>query len=231
MILILVQTFYMMEHQMTLQLRVSGYFTLLGAITMIIGAALWGSTGTDLWAALANETIGDYLIAVAPFKTRLAANTSFWSLGVILLGIGICGLASRSKHPSGWASIAGFCARTGVSLGIVSFVMMFALAIQIAPDTSLESIRLASVIGWIGTRLDDIATILIIGVGPVFLSVAGRDQWVPGWLRIWGYIAGFVALLAVAGLFIAQLYTMSILLVPFGMGWMIAAGIVAMRSK
>lgn len=219
-----------MEHQTTLQLRASGYFTLLGAVTMIIGAALWGSTGTDLWAALANESMGDYLIAVSSFKTRLVANTTFWSLGVILLGMGICGLADQSTHRAGMATIASFCARIGVGMGLVSFIVMLSLAIQIAPDTSSESVRLAKVMGWIGTRLDDIATILIIGVGPVFLSLAGRNHWVPGWLKTWGFIAGLVALVAFAGLYISSLSSMAILLVPFGMGWMIAAGIVAIRK-
>ncbi len=220
-----------MEHQ-TLHLhRASGTFALVGAITMLIGAAFWGSTGTDLWAALANGTMAEYLSAVSAVKTQLVLNTTFWSLGVILMGFGISGLAESTTNKPVYARMASYSARTGVTMGVISFITMLSLTLQIAPDTSPEAVRLANVIGWIGTRLDDIATILIVGVSPVCLSIAGRDQWVPGWLKTWGFITGLVALMAFAGLFVASLADLAILLVPAGIGWMIAVGITAMRSK
>ncbi len=220
-----------MEHLSSQLLRTSGIFTLIGAITMLIGAAFWGSTGTDLWAALANGTMAEYLSAVPAVQTQLVLNTTFWSLGVILMGLGISGLAEGTQNLPVYTRIASYSARTGVTMGVISFITMLSLTLQIAPDSSPEAVRLANVVGWIGTRLDDVATILIIGVGPVCLSIAGRDQWVPGWLRTWGLIAGLVGLLALAGLYMASLADLAILLVPFGIGWMIAAGITAMRSN
>ncbi|MCF8239207.1 MAG: hypothetical protein K9I85_13685 [Saprospiraceae bacterium] len=220
-----------MHNQPTSSLRANGYFVLIGAVTMLIGAALWGSTGTDLWAALAEGTMAEYLTAVSSFKTQLVANTSFWSAGVILLGLGITGLAESPSNTPALNQIASFCARTGVVMGLISFMVMLSLTMQIAPDTSPAAIQMAHVVGWIGTRLDDVATILIIGVGSACLSLAGRDTWVPGWLKTWGLIAGLVGIMALAGLFIPSLADMAFLLVPAGIGWMIAAGITAIRKK
>ena len=43
-------------------LKISGYTALGGAILMIIGAALYFSSGTDLWAAVDGGDIAGYLV-------------------------------------------------------------------------------------------------------------------------------------------------------------------------
>lgn len=220
-----------MEHPSLHIHRTSGLFALIGAITMLIGTVAWGSTGTDLWAALENGTMAEYLSAVTNVKTQLVINATFWGLGVIIMGMGITGLAEKPATNPVLARIASKCAQTGVAMGVISFILMLSLAIQIAPDISPEAVQMANVIGWIGTRIDDVATILIIGVGPFCLSMAGRQQWVPGWLKTWGIIVGLASILAFAGLFVTALSGLAILLVPIGIGWVIAAGITAFRHK
>ena len=115
-------------------------------------------------------------------------------------------------------------------MAIVAFVIMLGLALKIAPQIGEQHIALATSLGWIATRLDDLATILIIGAGPFFFSVAGHGEWAPGWLRIWGFLAGIVGLGAVAGAYISILSFLNFALIPVGMLWMIAAGIVLIRK-
>ena len=94
-----------------------------------------------------------------------------------------------------------------------------------------QAVAMANVAGWIGIRADDLATALIIGLAPFFLSLAARGGWMPSWLAVWGYLAGIVGLLSTVVYLIPSLAGMGLLIVPVGMGWMIAAGIVLPRQK
>jgi hypothetical protein len=110
------------------------------------------------------------------------------------------------------------------------------LVVQIAPatlvaDTAATGVAIANVVGWIGARADDLATALIIGLPPLFLSIAARDEWMPTWLVWWGYLAGVVGLLSLVVLYIPALASLGLLIIPFGMGWMLAVGVVLLRRK
>ncbi|MCO6484575.1 MAG: hypothetical protein J5I41_02240 [Saprospiraceae bacterium] len=211
-------------------LAVAGYCALTGAICMLVGAACWGATGTDLWVALARNDIDTWLSQLESARSLLVVNTSFWVAGVVLMaaaGKMMSGLTSRSK---GMAALGHACTQTGAAVAIVAFLLMLAPAVHLAPDTSAEAVRLAGLIGWTGARLDDLATLLIIGAGPLLLSIAGDKDWVPGWLRIWGYLAGGAGLVAILTLFNPGHPEPGFLIVPVGIGWMIAAGIVLIRA-
>lgn len=80
-------------------------------------------------------------------------------------------------------------------------------------------------VGWIGARADDLATALIVGLAPFFLALAGRDGWMLTWLARWGYLAGAVGLFSLIVLYIPPLAEMGMLIIPVGIGWMIAAGV------
>ncbi len=220
-----------MENQLTTFNSKWGYYSIFGAVSMLIGAALWGSTGTDLWAALASNTIDSYLSALAPVKTQLAANTSFWILGVILFAVGIFIMGDLCTKNKGLGTLAKICGNIGASLGIVSFLIMLSIAIQIAPDNSPSAVLIAKTIGWIGANMDSLATILLIGASPLILSLGGSNDWVPNWLAIWGYIAGLVGCCAIIGLFVPSLSFFAFVILPFGIGWHIAAGVVVTRKK
>ena len=84
--------------------------------------------------------------------------------------------------------------------------------------------------GWIGARADDLATALIIGIGPLFLSLAGHGEWVPTWQLRFGGLAGVVGVLSVAFLYLPGMAAYSLIILPVGMGWMIAAGVVLLRQ-
>jgi hypothetical protein len=106
---------------------------------------------------------------------------------------------------------------------------MVVLVVQIGADTSETAVALAKVVGWIGAKADDIATILIIGAGPLFIALAGREDWLPNWLVRWGYLAGVAGLIAAVIIYFPALSTLGLITVPVGMGWMIAVGVVLLR--
>jgi hypothetical protein len=56
--------------------RFTGHLAIGGAATMVVGAVLTFSTGTDLWAALADNAMAECLVAIAAHKATLVANLS-----------------------------------------------------------------------------------------------------------------------------------------------------------
>jgi hypothetical protein len=202
----------------------AGYISIAGAVSMLAGAALWGASETDLWHALASNQMESYLSQLEPVKHLLVANTFFWILGVLLMGTAVSLMSGFCSSNTRLAQLTMVFIRSAVPVAIVSFIIMLSLAIH---PPALES---AMNIGWIGTRLDDLATILIIGASPLFLSIAGKTDWVPGWLAVWGYLAGIAGLLGVISL-LSGVFLLGFIILPFGIGWMIAAGVVLIRKK
>jgi hypothetical protein len=209
--------------------KFGGKAAISGAVIMLIGAAFWGSTGTDLWQALRDGAMNSYLEAAGEVKTQLTANITFWIIGVITMGIAGKVMVDLTGK-KGLATAALICTFTAVPLAVISFIAMLSLVIQIAPDTSETSLAIANVVGWIGARADDLATALIVGIMPMLISKAGYGIWVPKWLLIWGYIAGLFGLISIAAIYIPSLFDLGFLIVPSGIGWMIAAGIVLLRK-
>lgn len=191
---------------------------------MLIGAASWGASGTDLWQALATSQMEGYLSQLPDARQLLVVNTFFWVLGVLLMATAGTMMAKFSTSNPGLAQMAKVFSRTGASIAIVSFIIMLSLAIVI------PSVDIATIIGWIGARLDDIATMLIIGFSPLCLSIAGKGDWIPGWLNVWGYLAGISGLLGIISL-MTGIVALGFIIIPFGIGWKIAAGIVLIKKS
>jgi hypothetical protein len=157
----------------------AGKTAIAGAISMLIGAAFWGASGTDLWQALADNQMETYLAQLPEVRQLLVVNTSFWVLGVLLMATAGTLMAGFCISNPGLAQMGKTLMRTAASVAIVSFVVMLSLVFY------SNSVEIASITGWIGTKLDGIATTLIIGFGPLCISIAGKDDWVPRWLNIW----------------------------------------------
>lgn len=189
---------------------------------MLMGAACWGASGTDLWQALAGQTMNAYLNSLESVKPMLAASTFFWTLGVLLLGTAGTMMSAMCTKRPGLVQLQKTLLGTAVPVAVVSFFMMFSLTV------SATDIHSANLIGWTGARLDDLATAMIIGFSPMLLSVAGKKDWVPGWLGTWGMLAGLAGALDIACMF-TGLTALSFIIIPIGMGWMIAAGVVLIR--
>lgn len=205
-------------------LAFAGYVSIAGAVSMFAGAALWGASGTDLWQALANNHMESYLAQLGPVKKLLVGGTIFWTLGVLLLGTAGTLMSGFCDSNPRLAQLQLVGMHSAVPLAIVSFFVMLSLAIH---PPAVDS---ATTIGWIGARLDDLATILIIGASPLFLSIAGRKDWVPGWLAVWGYLAGIAGFLAIISMLMGPV-ELGFVIIPIGLGWMIAAGVVLIKKK
>lgn len=209
--------------------RLGGYAAIGGCLTMITGAVLGVTSGTDLWGALDSGDMAGYLEAVGGVQAHLVTNLTIWILGVFILGVaGTIMVAICQQRPL-WAQIAHACYRTAVPLVIVSYLAMLALVMQLGGETSATAVAIAEVVGWIGARADDLATALMIGFGPLFIALAGRGEWVPTWLLRWGYLTGIVGLFSLVTLYLPGMGPYGFLILPVGMGWMIAAGVVLLR--
>lgn len=202
----------------------AGTVSIAGALSMLIGAAFWGASGTDLWIALATNQMENYMLQLPDVNHLLVMNTCFWVLGVLLMATAGVLMSGFCVSNPGLAQLANVFSRTGASVAIVSFITMLSLAIV------LPSADVATLIGWIGTRLDDVATMLIVGLSPLCISIAGKRDWVPAWLAIWGYLAGITGLLVVVSL-LTGIVALGFIIIPFGIGWMIAAGVVLVKKS
>jgi len=62
------------------------------------------------------------------------------------------------------------------------------------------------------------------------LSIAEKNDWIPGWLNIWGYLAGRTGLLGIVGM-LTGVFELEFIIIPFGLGWMIVAGVVLIKMS
>lgn len=213
--------------------RHAGLTAILGAICALTGAALWGASGADIDAALATGDTAGYLQAAGDSKGLLVANLSIWILMALLFGIAGSLLSSLGESRPVLSKAATICYQVGVPLVIVTYVAWMAIVVQVAPDTSAEAVMMTKTLGWFASRGDWLATILIVGVGPTLIAFSGKDNWVPTWLLRWGYLTLLAGLLNAIAMFTggAGLSTYGFVIIPVGVFWMLAAGVVSLRQQ
>jgi hypothetical protein len=219
----------MEKHQFKLAATIGAYSALIGSLCMLIGAALWGASGADLDQALDNGQLTNYLEEVKSISSLLLANLTFWIVGVIILGVAGMMMSSLCNTQPILGGIARYIYGIAVPLAIASFIVWLVLVVRLSPDGSPTAALVADSLGWFASRADWVATILIVGLGPFLLSIAGRQDWVPKWLYNWGLVAfcgGFVCLIAI---FAGGLSSYGFLVVPTGISWTIASSIVLFK--
>lgn len=211
--------------------RLGAYTAIGGSVCALTGTAFWAAAGADIDVALAGGDIANYLTTAGENTFLLVANLTMWILMVFLLGIAATAMTSLSEQRPTLARVALYCYWTGVPLVIGAYVAWLAIVVQIAPDTSPAAVLVTAVVGWFASRADWVATILIVGIGPTLISLAGRDDWVPVWLLRWSFVTAVAAVLNAVAMLTggSGLSTYGFLVVPIGVGWMIAAGIVLFR--
>ena len=138
-------------------------------------------------------------------------------------------MASLCVQRQAIAKIAMYSYWIAVPLAVASFVAWLAVVVRLSPDSSPTAASIAEAMGWFASRADWIATILIVGIGPALISVAGRSNWVPKWLAGWSFAALFAGLLCAIAMYAGGLTTYGFLIVPIGISWTIASSIVLFK--
>jgi hypothetical protein len=207
----------------------AGTFGLAGAGLMVLGAGIWASTGTDIDAALVGDGMEAYLAAAAANRTALVANLCLWIVGVFTLGA--AGTLMSRAGAGGWAGdLARYTYGIAVPLAMSAFVAWLALVVRAPASPGAVDVAIADIAGWYAYRADNVATALIVGIAPAFLSLDGRGAWVPGWLLGWGLLAACVGLASFLPYFVPGLpLGLTLAIVPVGLGWVLAASIVLLR--
>lgn len=217
----------------TFNARASGIFAIVGSITMLVGTAVWATSGADLDKALDGDTMADFLTDAANSGAALVANLSLWMLGVVLLAIGGLGLVRRGRQDSLASVIGRFSLTAGAGLVLGAYSLWLGIVLGLAPaHVAGESvIGTARAFGYAASIGDWVATVMILGIGIGAIAAAGRGVWVPRWLWIWGMASLATGVLTILGLFLEARTTLTMIILPVGMLFLIAAGIVAIRDN
>jgi hypothetical protein len=200
---------------------------------MLLGAGLWSTTSNaDLDLALANGRIGEYLEAAGQYQTALVSNLLAWIVGALALGVAGTAMAGLAGGAGLIRDLVRFIYAVGAAIATSAFVAWLAIVVQLPGDIGPTEIAIAEVVGWYAYRLDSVATVLLVGVGPALVSWSGRETWVPRWLFGWGNLAALVGFSSFLPYFVPSIpLSFGLLIVPVGIGWTVAAGIVLLRSR
>lgn len=210
--------------------KIGAITTLLGSLCMLSGAAMMLASGTDLDVSLAANDMAGYLTAVNESKSILISNLSVWVVGVILLGVAASMMTYLSRENQVLSHIARYNYWIGIPIVVISYMAWLSVVVRLTSYEPTSVSAIAEALGWFASRADWVATVLVLGTGPLLLSLAGKNSWVPKWLMVWSYfcfVAGFLNILA---MYLDGLSTYGFLIIPVGMGWMIASSIVLFKQ-
>lgn len=210
--------------------KIGAITTLLGSLCMLGGAAILGASGTDLDVSLAANDMAGYLNAVNESKTILIANLSVWIVGVLLLGVAASMMTYLSRENQILSLIARYNYWIGIPIVVISYMAWLAVVVRLTSYEPSSVSAIAEAVGWFAVRADWVATVLVLGTGPLLLSLAGKKSWVPKWLMVWSYFCIVVGFLNIIAMYLGGLNTYGFLIIPVGMGWMIASSIVLFKQ-
>jgi hypothetical protein len=196
---------------------------------MVAGAVLMTISGADLDLALEMNEISNYLVTANQGRFWLITNLCVWIVGVILLGAAATSISKLPTKRPEISLLIRYCYSLAIPIVVIAYSAWLAVVVKLAPQTNPNTILVAETVGWFASRADWIATILVLAIGPVLISVAGRNEWVPNWLRVWSYLALFTGLLNAVAMFAGGLTTYGFLIIPVGMGWMFATSVVLFK--
>ncbi len=206
--------------------RLGGLVAAGGAGAMITGAIVNTIIGLDLDAALADDTMADYLRDASDSTTAMMVNFSLWIAGALLMSLGVT-LLSHSVPPSPASTIARFGAAAGAGAVVVFFPLMIGLVLGLEGKSELESAGVA--LGQAATIADWIATVLILSVGAGGVALAGRDDWVPRWLVRVAQVTMALGIVTIVGLVLGA-NAIGVPLVVVGLLLVLSLGVSAVRS-
>ncbi len=213
--------------------RIAGWVLIVGTAIMGVGTGIGAASGSFVDKDLGAGTFGDYLTNIAENRTAAQANLWFWIIGILMIGLGGVLISKLGNEESPATKVARFSFTAVPASAIVFFAMLLGVVVVLVPlhAAGENVLATATVIAWIGTTADWIATALILGLGAAALAFAGRDTWVPRWLYWWAMAAGAAGVVSMIGTIAGSRETVSFVILPIGMSWMIAAGVVAIPYR
>jgi hypothetical protein len=204
-----------------------GVLLLAGAVTMLAGAGVhFSEPALGIDGAIERGEISAYLGNVVPIRGKAYANLVLWIVGVGFLGLGGTALSAAGDAARGAArGVARFAYAAGATLAWVSFMVWIAL-VRAAPTLDPS---VAEALAFVASRVDWLATTLIVGVGPAVLSTMMGIEWLPKWLRSWGLLAAGAGVLTWIAMAAGGLESYGFIVVPVGVVWSLVTGILVWR--
>ncbi|MBK8498956.1 MAG: hypothetical protein IPL52_09095 [Flavobacteriales bacterium] len=218
-----------MNNQDTRIAPIGAWTGMIGSLCMLCGAAIWGVTGADFDTAMVDDDIATYLTTARAGRTLLIANLSVWIVGIFLLGIAARMMSLLSSNAPVLSHLVRYNYGVAIPLVIASYMAWMAVVVRAVPMEAQVAGPLAEVVGWFGVMADWVATILVLGLGPMLIVRAGQGQWVPRWLHVWGHLCLIPGALTLLAMFAGGLHTYGFVIIPIGMGWMIGASVVLFK--
>lgn len=211
------------DHTRTAPARLDGILAIVPAVMMLIGAGLWVASGIDIDAAVGDGDMAGYLTGAAANRGLIVANQALWLAAMPVFAAALTRVAARTRSPLGEVgrSVGLFAA---VLAGSAFVALLTVTAHVAAPAPTETAVAVADALGFYGSRADWVGTIGLVGVAPLLLGTAGRDDWAPTWLVRWSWLAGACAVLTAVALFTDGLGTYGFLIVPVGLVWWIGTG-------
>jgi hypothetical protein len=211
--------------------KTGAILTLIGSVCMLTGAALLVISGADMDLALETNNIAAYIDAVNANETLVILNLSLWILGVILIGAGASLMISLSNNRPVWSRIAQYNYHIAIPIVVISYMVWLSVIVSILKNDPDELSFFTESIGWLATKADWVATFLVLGIGPLLISLSGKDHWIPSWLFRWSYVCLIAGTLNVIAMYVGGLTTYGFLVIPVGMGWMIAVSVILFKRS
>lgn len=206
--------------------RTAGVVGLAGAVVMLGSAILMVATGPDIFTAIEDRTMGAYLAEAAEHRTVLTVHLALWIVGALAMALAVS-LVAASSARSASALAARFVAAAAGGAVVVFFPMMMGVVHGLPGHPEL--VPVADAIGFAAVAADDVATVLILGVGGFLAVFSGRDRWAPRWLVRLGWVSLIVSLASLLPLGAVSLVT-GYLVVLVGEALIISMSIVGLRG-
>ena len=204
-----------------------GFLSVGGAVVTASGAIVNAVIGLDLDAALADDTMADYLSEAAGSTTAIMVNISLWIAGGLIMTLGMT-LLSHSVRPSPAASIGRFGAIAGAASLVMFFPLMMGLVLGLQGRPELAAVGVS--FGQGATISDWVGTVLVFAVAPGGIALAGSNDWVPGRVVKLAQATMALGVLTIIGLIIGAVSPLGVPVVVVGLVLIASLGVSAIRK-
>ncbi len=214
-----------MRNRSELVTRIAGVSSLLAGTIITAGMVLYALADADLETAVNSGDMAAYFDAAVD-NHLLVVTLFLWMIASLLIVAAAASLAVYTRSLAGWLGTASGI--IGASVALPTYLTMLALINVAAPNGSRE---VAEVIGWAASRGDWTATVLLLSLTPMLLSLSGAwNSQVQRWLVALGATAALSGLTAVAALFGIVPAPAGYAILLAGPLWLFAAGAATLRA-